>query len=393
MRCWYGRRANVGEDARFLVGEVTKMNSRKMIHTLAGTLAALSVLIANTARAEEEKVLNVYNWSDYVAEDTISNFEERTGIKVNYDVFDSNEVLEAKLLAGNTGYDIVVPSASFMERQIKAGVFRKLDRSALTNWDNLDPGIMARVALHDPDNAHSLPLMWGTTGIGYNEAMVAKALPDAPVNSYAMLFDPDVISKLASCGVTLLDSPTEVFSAALVYLGKDPNSEDLEDLKAAEEVLAKIRPHIRYIHSSQQINDLANGEICVAMGWSGDIMIAADRAEEADNGIEISYSIPEEGTIIWFDMLAIPSDAPHPGNAHLFINYLLEPQVIADVTDYVYYANPNLASTPLVDEEITGDPGIYPTDEVQAKLFPDLAHSSRFTRTQTRAWTRFKTGQ
>ena len=369
------------------------MNSRKMIHTLAGTLAALSVLIADTARAEEEKVLNVYNWSDYVAEDTISNFEERTGIKVNYDVFDSNEVLEAKLLAGNTGYDIVVPSASFMERQIKAGVFRKLDRSALTNWDNLDPGIMARVALHDPDNAHSLPLMWGTTGIGYNEAMVAKALPDAPVNSYAMLFDPDVISKLASCGVTLLDSPTEVFSAALVYLGKDPNSEDLEDLKAAEEVLAKIRPHIRYIHSSQQINDLANGEICVAMGWSGDIMIAADRAEEADNGIEISYSIPEEGTIIWFDMLAIPSDAPHPGNAHLFINYLLEPQVIADVTDYVYYANPNLASTPLVDEEITGDPGIYPTDEVQAKLFPDLAHSSRFTRTQTRAWTRFKTGQ
>lgn len=369
------------------------MPSRQSNKTLIGTLAALSILSVSSASAEEEQVLNVYNWSDYVAEDTISNFEERTGIKVNYDVFDSNEVLEAKLLAGNTGYDIVVPSASFMERQIKAGVFRKLDRPALTNWDNLDPEIMARVALHDPDNAHSLPLMWGTTGIGYNDAMVAKALPDAPVDSYAMLFDPDVISKLASCGVTLLDSPTEVFSAALVYLGKDPNSEDLEDLKAAEEVLSKIRPHIRYIHSSQQINDLANGEICVAMGWSGDIMIAADRAEEADNGIEIAYSIPEEGTIIWFDMLAIPSDAPHPGNAHLFINYLLEPQVIADITDYVYYANPNRASMPLVDVEIADDPGIYPTDAVKAKLFPDLAHSSRFTRTQTRAWTRFKTGQ
>ena len=369
------------------------MQMTKYAGRLATALAAAMLLAAGPATAEEEKVLNIYNWSDYIAEDTISNFEARTGIKVNYDVFDSNEVLEAKLLAGNTGYDIVVPSASFMERQIKAGVFQKLDKSALTNWGNLDPEIMGRVALHDPGNDYSLPLMWGTTGIGYNEAKVAAVLPDAPVDSYAMLFDPKIVSQLASCGVTLLDSPTEVFSAALVYLGKDPNSEDLDDLKAAEAVLAEIRPYIRYIHSSQQINDLANGEICVAMGWSGDIMIAADRADEAGNGIEIAYTIPKEGTIIWFDMLAIPSDAPHPQNAHLFINYILEPEVIAAITDYVYYANPNAASNEFIDEEITGDPGIYPTDEVKAKLFPDLAHSARFTRTQTRAWTRFKTGQ
>ena len=369
------------------------MTTTSMQRLIAGALATALTALSGPAAGAEEKVLNVYNWSDYIAEDTIANFEERTGIEVNYDVFDSNEVLEAKLLAGNTGYDIVVPSASFMERQIQAGVFRELDQTALSHRGNLDPDIMARVALHDPGNAHAIPYMWGTTGIGYNEALVAKALKDAPVDSWSMLFDPAVVSKLADCGVTLLDAPSEVFSAALVYLGKDANSEDLDDLAAAEAVLAAIRPHVRYIHSSQQINDLANGEICVAMGWSGDVMIAADRAAEADNGIEISYTIPKEGTIIWFDMLAIPADAPHPGNAHLFINYLLEPEVIAEVSNYVYYANPNSAATALVEEEIIEDPGIYPTAEVKAKLFPDLAHTSKFTRLQTRAWTRFKTGQ
>ena len=369
------------------------MTTTSMQRLLAGALATALTALSGSAMAEEEKILNVYNWSDYIAEDTIANFEERTGIEVNYDVFDSNEVLEAKLLAGNTGYDIVVPSASFMERQIQAGVFSKLDQTALSNRGNLDPDIMTRVALHDPDNAHAVPYMWGTTGIGYNEALVGEALKDAPVDSWSLIFDPAVVSRLANCGVTLLDAPSEVFSAALVYLGKDANSEDLDDLAAAEAVLAAIRPHVRYIHSSQQINDLANGEICVAMGWSGDIMIAADRADEADNGIEISYSIPKEGTIIWFDMLAIPTDAPHPANAHLFIDYLLEPEVIAEVSNYVYYANPNSAATALVEEEIIEDPGIYPTDDVKAKLFPDLAHTSKFTRLQTRAWTRFKTGQ
>ncbi len=341
----------------------------------------------------EEPVLNVYNWSDYIAEDTIANFEERTGITVNYDVFDSNEVVEAKLLAGNTGYDIVVPTASFLERQIKAGVFQKLDREKLSNWGNLDEDIMARVAKHDPGNQYSAVYMWGTTGIGYNEGKVAEVLPDAPVDSWQALFDPEVISKLSECGVTLLDAPTEVVSAVLAYLGRDPNSEAAEDLAAAEEVLMSIRPHIRYIHSSQQINDLANGEICVAMGWSGDMMIAADRASEAESGIEIAYSIPKEGTVIWFDMLAVPSDAPHPNNAHLFINYLLEPEVIAAVSNYVFYANPNAASVEFVEAEILEDPGIYPPPEVKAKLYPDLAHSAEYTRNLTRTWTRFKTGQ
>lgn len=341
----------------------------------------------------EEPVLNVYNWSDYIAEDTIANFEERTGITVNYDVFDSNEVVEAKLLAGNTGYDIVVPTASFLERQIKAGVFRKLDRDQLSNWSNLDGDIMARVSKHDPDNQHAVVYMWGTTGIGFDEVKVAEVFPDAPTDSWAMLFDPEVIAKLSACGVTLLDAPTEAVSAVLAYLGRDPNSEDLADLAAAEEVLMSIRPFVRYIHSSQQINDLANGEICVAMGWSGDMMIAADRASEAENGIEIAYSIPKQGTVIWFDMLAIPADAPHPNNAHLFINYLLEPEVAAAISNYVFYANPNAASVEFVEAEILEDPGIYPPDEVKAKLYPDLARSAEYTRNLTRTWTRFKTGQ
>jgi len=341
----------------------------------------------------EEPVLNVYNWSDYIAEDTIANFEERTGIKVNYDVFDSNEVVEAKLLAGNTGYDVVVPSASFLERQIKAGVFGKLDRDQLSNWSNLDADIMARVAKHDPDNQHAAVYMWGTTGIGYDAVKVAEIFPDAPTDSWAMLFDPEVIAKLSACGVTLLDAPTEAVSAALAYLGRDPNSEDLADLAAAEELLMGIRPYVRYIHSSQQINDLANGEICVAMGWSGDMMIAADRASEAENGIEIAYTIPKQGTVIWFDMLAIPNDAPHPNNAHMFINYLLEPEVAAAISNYVFYANPNAASVEFVEAVILEDPGIYPPDEVKAKLYPDLSHSAEYTRNLTRTWTRFKTGQ
>jgi len=365
----------------------------KLIRNAGLALGLGTLLAAGAATADDEKVLNIYNWSDYIAEDTIANFEAQTGIKVNYDVFDSNEVLEAKLLAGSTGYDLVVPSASFLERQIKAGVFQQVDKSKLSNYGNLDLDILERVALHDDGNMYSVPYMWGTTGFGYNDAMVQEALPDAPVDSFRMLFDPEIVSKLASCGVTLLDAPSEVFGAVLAYLGKDPNSQDPADLAAAAAQLDKVRPYIRYIHSSQQINDLANGEICVAMGWSGDMMIAADRAAEAENGVEISYTIPKEGTIIWFDMLAIPSDAPHPGNALAFINYLLEPEVIAAVTNYVFYANPNKASLEFVEEEIKDDPGIYPPPEVKAKLFPDLVKTPQYDRLVTRAWTRFKTGQ
>ncbi len=357
-------------------------------------LAAVSALIAiPAANAEEEKVLNIYNWSDYIAEDTIENFEKRTGIKVNYDVFDSNEVLEAKLLAGNTGYDIVVPSASFLERQIKAGVFAKLDKGKLKNYGNLDEDILGRVAVHDADNAHAIPYMWGTTGFGYNVKMVEERMAGAPVGSWDMILKPEVVSNFADCGVTLLDAPTEAISAALNYLGRDPNSETRDDLKAAEELLMSVRPHIKYFHSSQNINDLANGDICIAMGWSGDMLIARDRAAEAEQGVEVAYTIPEEGALIWFDLMAVPADAPHPENAHLFLDYIMEPEVIAAVSDYVFYANGNKASTEFVDPEVKEDPGIYPPDEVKAKLFPDTVNSPKFDRLLTRAWTRIKTGK
>lgn len=345
------------------------------------------------AAAEEEKVLNVYNWSDYIAEDTIPNFEAETGIKVNYDVFDSNEVLETKLLAGTTGYDVVVPSASFMERQIKAGVFQKLDKSKLPNLSNMDADIMQRVALHDPGNEHSVPYLWGTTGIGYNEGRIKEIMADAPVDSWDIVFKPDLVSKFKDCGVSVLDAPSEIVGAALVWLGKDPNSQDPADLAAAEEALLAVRPSIRKIHSSQYIEDLANGDICLAVGWSGDILQSRDRADEAGQGIVIKYAIPKEGTIVWFDMLAVPADAKHPQNAHAFINYLMTPQVAANNSNYVNYANGVAASYELIDESVRNDPGIYPTPEVKAKLFPDLAETEEFTRLLNRTWTKFSTGQ
>jgi putrescine transport system substrate-binding protein len=342
---------------------------------------------------DAEKVLNVYNWSDYIDTTVIPDFEKETGIKVNYDVFDSNEVVETKLLAGRTGYDIVVPSASFLERQIKAGVFQKLDKSKLKNYGNLDEEITQRVALHDPGNEHSVNYLWGTSGVGYNVARINAAMPNAPVDSFAMFYDPAVVSKFKDCGVTLLDAPSEIIGTVLIYLGKDANSEKPEDLKAAEDVLMKIRPYVRYVNSSKYIDDLANGEICLALGWSGDVLQARDRAAEAGKGIEIKYNIPKEGAIMFFDMLAIPADAPHPKNAHIFIDYLLRPDVAAKNSNYVNYANSNAASLELVSDDVRNDPSIYPTPDVKSKLVPDLAESPEFTRALTRTWTRFKTGK
>lgn len=345
------------------------------------------------APAGEENVLHVYNWSDYIAEDAVDNFEEKTGAQVTYDVFDSNDVLETKLLAGASGFDVVVPSASFLERQIKAGVFQKLDKSQLPNMSRMDPEIMARVSLHDPGNEYAVPYLWGTTGIGYNEAMVKKALGDAPLDSWSFVFDPNFAAKLKDCGLSLLDAPDEIVKTVLAWLGREPNSQRPEDLKAAGEALLKIRPYVRKIHSSQYIEDLANGEICAAVGWSGDILQARDRASEAGQGVVVKYSIPKEGAIIWFDMLAIPADAKHPRNAHAFINYLMEPQVAADNSNHVRYANANAASLPMLDEAVKQDPGVYPPPEVEAKLFPSLAYGEDFQRDLTRMWTKFKTGR
>lgn len=345
------------------------------------------------AAAAEEKVLHVYNWSDYIAEDTIKNFEEKTGIKVTYDVFDSNDMLETRLLAGNSGFDVVVPSASFLERQIKAGVFQKVDKSQLPNLANMDPDIQQRVALHDPNNEHSVTYLWGTTGIGYNVDKVKKILGDTPLDSWEQIFNPKNIAKFKDCGVSMLDAPDEILKVVLQWMGRDPNSQKDEDLVAAAEKLQEIRPYIRKIHSSQYIDDLANGELCVAIGWSGDILQARDRAAEAGQGVKVAYSIPKEGTIVWFDMLAIPADAKHPKNAHAFINYLMEPQVAANNTNFVNYANANAKSFELVKEEVRNDPGVYPTPEVKAKLFPSLAYGEQATATMARLWQKFTTGQ
>jgi putrescine transport system substrate-binding protein len=342
---------------------------------------------------DEEKVVNVYNWSDYIEPSVLEDFTRETGITVKYDVFDSNEVLETKLLAGNTGYDIVVPSASFLERQIKAGVFQKLDRNRLPNLKNQDTEITQLVAQHDPGNEHAVNYLWGTSGVGYNEDKILAALPDAPVDSFAMFYDPKVVSRFKDCGVSVLDAPSEVVGTVLIYLGKNANSEDPADLAAAEKVLTSVRPYIKYVNSSKYIEDLANGEICLALGWSGDVLQARDRAVEAGNGVKVKYLIPKEGAVMFFDMLAIPNDAKHVKNAHQFIDYLLRADVAAKNTNFVNFANSNAASLALVNDEVKNDRGIYPAEEVKPKLVPDLAETPEFTRLLTRSWTRFKTGQ
>lgn len=356
-------------------------------------IAASLTLLASNALAQEDPVVNIYNWSDYIAEDTIEKFTAETGIKVNYDVFDSNEIAEAKLLTGNSGYDIVVPSASFLERQIQADLFQKLDKSALSNLGNMDKAIMSAVTAADPDNEHAVVYMWGTTGFGYNVSAIAERMPDAPVDSWEMIFNPEIVSKFADCGVSLLDAPAEVLPAALKYLGLNPLSESPDDLAKAEELIVSIRPYIRYFHSSQYISDLANGDTCLAHGYSGDVLQARDRAAEAEQGVEIAYIIPKEGAVVWFDMMAIPTDAPHPGNAHKFIDFVMQPQIAADISNYVYYANANAASFDLIDIEVTEDPAIYPPDVVKQNLFATRAYAPRFDRLLTRSWTRIKTGQ
>jgi putrescine transport system substrate-binding protein len=354
---------------------------------------ALASLAALPALAQDN-VVHVYNWSDYIAEDTVAKFEAATGIKVVYDVYDSNETLEAKLLAGNSGYDVVVPTSQFLQRQVAAGVYQKLDRSKLPNLKNMDPELMEAASAYDPGNEHAVIYMWGTTGIGYNVAAVEERLgAEAPVDSWALVFEPQYAAKLADCGITLLDSSTDILPSALAYLGLDPTSEDPEDFEKAAALVEGVREYIRYFHSSQYISDLANGEVCVSVGFSGDVFIAADRAEQAGSGIEVAYSVPKEGAQQWFDMMAIPADAPNSDAAHAWINFIMEPEITADITDYVWYANANAASMPLVDPEIASDPAIFPPAEVRAKLFPTVPHDARTDRLLTRLWTRVRTGQ
>ena len=358
-------------------------------------LAACTVLaLTGTAQAQAQSTVHVYNWSDYIGEDTLENFQKATGIRAVYDVFDSNETLEGKLLAGRSGYDVVVPSNHFLARQIKAGAFRKLDRDQLSNWNNLDPALLRQLEVNDPGNHYAVPYLWGTNGLGYNVEKVTAALgEDVEVDSWALVFEVENIKKLSSCGVAFLDSGDEMLPAMLNYLGLDPNSQNPDDFARAEARLLEVRPYVTYFHSSKYISDLANGNICMAVGYSGDVFQAADRAEEAGKGIEIGYVIPKEGANLWFDMLAIPSDAKNVEQAHAFINYLLDPEVIAGVSDYVGYANPNLAAQELMDPEVLADEAIYPPPEVLEKLYISAELPPTVQRLMTRSWAKVKSGK
>lgn len=360
---------------------------RPLLKTL---ITAVAFTAAATAQAA---TVHIYNWSDYIGETTLGDFQQETGIKPVYDVFDSNETLEGKLLAGGSGYDVVVPSNHFLGKQIRAGAFQKLDKSKLSNWDNLDPALLKQLRKNDPGNAYAVPYLWGTNGIGYNVEKVKAALGVERIDSWAMVFEPQNIEKLANCGVAFLDSPDEMFPAMLAYLGLDPNSENPADYKTAEEKLLAVRPHVRYFHSSKYVSDLANGNICVAVGYSGDVFQAAARAEEAGNGVEIAYAIPREGANLWFDMLAIPADARNVDQAHAFIDYLLRPEVIAAVSDYVGYANPNPRAGELMDEEVRNDPAVYPPQAVLDRLYVSAELPRDIQRLMTRNWTRVKSGR
>ena len=355
--------------------------------------ALLLVMAACTQQGHDgEKLLNVYSWADYIAPDTVANFEKETGIKVRYDTYDNNEVLETKLLTGHTNYDVVLPSGNFLEHQLGAGVYRKLDKSLLPNLANTDPEIMRWIAVHDPGNLYAIPYMWSTAGLGYNIDKVHARLGTGAIDSWSLLFNPENAAKLQDCGIAIIDSARDVFASAILFLGHDPNRQDPADLTAASEVLRKIRPFIRYIDPAQHTADLANGNVCLSLAWSGDIGQARGRAGEAKTGMNLAYLVPREGAIILVDTLAIPADAPHPGNAHLWLNYLMRPNVIAGITNAIKYPNGNLASLPLVLAAIKADETIYPTQATRARLIPIRAVSAEYSRLLTREWTRFRTG-
>ncbi len=358
-------------------------------------LALLAALSLTQPVSAEEKTLNVYNWSDYIAPDTLERFTEATGIKVNYDVYDSNELLETKLLAGQSGYDVVFPSAlPFLARQLQGGIYMPLDKSKLPNMKDLDPGVLASLNKTDPQiTVHAVPYMIAGTGVAYNVDKIAELAKGAPTDSWGLLFDPKWSSKLKACGVSLLDDPSEVLPAALAYLGKNPASNDAKDLKSAIAVVKKIRPNLRYIHSSSYINDLANGDICVAHGYGGDLIQARDRAIEAKNGVNLKVFLPKEGAQVVIDMMAIPKDAPHPDNAHAFINFMMRADVVGPITEAVGYANAIKGSDAYVSKARLDDPVIYPPQSTRDKFFTQAPKPQDYQRKLTREWTRLKTNQ
>lgn len=354
---------------------------------------SLATAVAFSAMAAGAEEVRVYNWSDYIDEELLAKFEQETGIDLIYDVFDSNELLETKMLAGGSGYDVVVPTGSFLQRQIQAGVFQPLDKTKLDNYGNLWDVIQDRTARFDPDNSYSVNYMWGTTGLGVNTGKVSEILGEnAPIDSLSLVFDPVNMEKLAACGVHFLDAPDELFPAALTYLGLDPNTHAKEDLEKAAALMESVRPYVQKFHSSEYINALANGDICVAVGWSGDVLQARDRAAEADNGVDIAYNAPSEGALMWFDQMAIPSDAPNPEAAHTFLNFILDANNMAAASNYVYYANGNKASQEFLEEDVIGDPAIYPTPEALENTYIKGPYPQKVQRVVTRLWTRVKSG-
>jgi putrescine transport system substrate-binding protein len=366
------------------------MISRSIIISMAAALAALGALPA----AAQQRVVNFYNWSDYIEPTVIDEFTKATGIKVRYDTFDSNDTLETKLLAGKSGYDVVVPTAYFLERQIKAGIFQKLDKSKLPNLANLWPEIARQLAKYDPGNLYAVNYMWGTTGIGYNAKKARDILgADGKIDSWDIVFKPENLAKFKSCGVHMLDSSDDILPAALQYLGLDPNTTKEADLQKAADLMLKIRPSVRKFHSSEYLNALASGEICFVVGFSGDIKQAQKRAVEAKNGVEISYAIPKEGAQLWFDNLAVPKDAKNVAEAHELINYLQQPEVAAKSSNFIAYANGNLASQKFLDQAIIDDRTIYPDEAAMSRLYTINAHDANTQRLMNRLWTRIKTGK
>lgn len=370
------------------------MNKLFLLLAICASLTACGEKPADKNAAPAKEVF-VYNWSDYIAEDTIANFEKETGIKVVYDVYDSNETLEAKLLSGSSGYDVVFPSARpFAEKQIMAGIFGDLDKSQLPNWSNNDTNILKSISTIDAGNAKLAPYMWGTTGIGYNVKKVREILgPDAKLDSWSLIFDPVIAGKLAACGIAILDDPEDAFTSALLWKNMNPAVSDTASMDVLKSVYMATRPNIKYFHSSKYISDLANGEVCVAMGYSGDVFQARDRAEEANNGVEIDFFIPKEGATRWVDVMAMPKDAPHKENALLFINYLMKPEVAASISNYVSYATPNTAAKKLLDPELAADQSVYPSAEVEAKLVDSPSFPQDIQRLRTRLWTSIRTGK
>ncbi|MEE4144194.1 MAG: polyamine ABC transporter substrate-binding protein [Halieaceae bacterium] len=360
-------------------------------------LAVIVLLLASLAPthplyAAEEPLLNIYNWSDYIDPELIREFERESGIKVNYDIYDSSEIVDTKLLTGHSGYDIVVHSASFSARLIPIGVYQSVDYGRLENWHHIDSDLLAKIRRYFGEDIAGVPYMWGTTGFAYNREMVLERMPDAPLDSAAMLFDPAVVSRFADCGVTLLDDPTSVIPIAMLYLGLPANSVEPEHLAKVEQLLKAVRPYIKYFSSTKMLLDLPSREVCIAMAWSGDYAVATTRAAEAGVDIDLAYTIPKEGAIDWYDVMYIPADAPHPDNAYRFLDFMLRPEVVARASNYIGYANANRDALPLVDEVLSSDPAIYPDQETMKRLEPSVVLPPKLERRRSRTWTKIKTG-